>query len=133
MCEGHGQILMVAVAAEEGSAKLTMKAAKAAPRGACGNPRRFLWAPQSWHLLVICAAHLLPFLKALSSRTRHGGPPCDKSACVHACSSHLVSGSCDRLHPARLPESCAEAALCTHGQREQEVYSASSGLPGRAG
>lgn len=43
MCEGHGQILMVAVAAEEGSAKLTMKAAKAAHR-------RYVWEPQALSL-----------------------------------------------------------------------------------
>lgn len=57
---------------------------------------------------MICAARLLPLLKALPSRTRHGGPPRDRSACVHACSSHLVSGSCHGLHPATLPESCVQ-------------------------
>lgn len=53
------------------------------------NPRYFLQTLRSWRLLVICAAALFPLLKALPSRTLHGGPSCDVSACVYVCACVL--------------------------------------------
>lgn len=103
--EGHSQFLMAVAAEQEGSAKLTLKAAKAEHGRCTRNPRRFLRTPWSWHLLVICAVPMFPLLKALPSRTLHGGPSCDISACVSVCVralGHLVSRSCQGLYPATL-------------------------------